>query len=666
MARKRSGGSAAILGAKALRYSGIQGGLLAAANALMLGGVLVVAFFLGPADFGRYGLLLFLAALLNILFNLASKQGTLKRVFGTAGDDDEDEEDEDGDETAAATREDKRSLGTGMVVTAIVSMLGTAAVIALREPIADLLLGSSGYSELIVWAAIAGGAGAVFRLASLVLWLERRPGAHVAAEVARPVLMLAGVLLFVIPGAGLEGAIAGTALGIAAAAALALVLLRGSYQWAFSLAETKRIYALGAPRIPIVLSMWTVMNADIFILSRFVSAADLGVYQLASRVGILVALLPGGFRMAMRPLRKTVAYKSVQQEYGRAVARGQELGYFVLLCVSTLLVVVLAAEVLVRAAPSGYADAAPLIPLLAAGLMGPSVMRQISRSVSIPRKRLNFILSVVAAALIFIASCVVLIPELGLEAAPLSMLIAFGLTGAYLLGRGQRGDKPIRLPYLTILGSAALATFAGLVYHLIDPAGAVIQIGLAVALYGAYLAAIVVTGIVPRRHRGALYRVARGFIGEPASGFRPQRALRRLDPPDREALRLAIREGRPVAEIPGQLEAIGLSLPEASAGAGQGAGDGAAISERLVAAVRRAAAKGGAPVPIPKRADGPGRHDARIAEFLFPEGTVAQRDARMRGLLSGGVRGKELVALEAVVEGLARAPERAWQGDERP
>ena len=34
----------------------------------------------------------------------------------------------------------------------------------------------------------------------------------------------------------------------------------------------------------------------------------------------------------MRPLRKSLAYKSVQNQYGRSVARGQELTYFFLIC----------------------------------------------------------------------------------------------------------------------------------------------------------------------------------------------------------------------------------------------------------------------------------------------------------------------------------------------
>ena len=88
MSPKRPG-SGAVLGAKVLRYSGIQGALLVTSNLLHFASVAVVAFFLGPGDFGRFALLLFLSGLLSMLFNLAIKQGTFKRVFGM---DDEDED----------------------------------------------------------------------------------------------------------------------------------------------------------------------------------------------------------------------------------------------------------------------------------------------------------------------------------------------------------------------------------------------------------------------------------------------------------------------------------------------------------------------------------------------------------------------------------------------
>ena len=55
---------------------------------------------------------------------------------------------------------------------------------------------------------------------------------------------------------------------------------------------------------------------------------------------------------------------------------------------------------------------------------------------------------------------------------------------------------------------------------------------------------------------------------------------------------------------------------------------------------------------------------ARIAAFLFPAGTVAQRDARMRGLLDN-MESQELMTLESVVDGLKRVPKKVWN-EERP
>ena len=76
------------------------------------------------------------------------------------------------------------------------------------------------------------------------------------------------------------------------------------------------------------MSFWLIQNADIFILSRFVGHEELGVYHLASRLGFVVSFLPQGFRMGMRPLRKSAAYDAFKEQYGKATAGGQLLAYF--------------------------------------------------------------------------------------------------------------------------------------------------------------------------------------------------------------------------------------------------------------------------------------------------------------------------------------------------
>ena len=99
-------------------------------------------------------------------------------------------------------------------------------------------------------------------------------------------------------------------------------LLRGSWSPVFDPAEALAIYRKGAIRVPLVLSMWVVGYADIFILSRFVSDTDLGTYTLASRAAFLVAVLPGGYRKALRPLQKTTMFQAVEDEYGVGEAAG--------------------------------------------------------------------------------------------------------------------------------------------------------------------------------------------------------------------------------------------------------------------------------------------------------------------------------------------------------
>ena len=88
---------------------------------LQLVSVLVVAAFLGPDDMGRYALLLFLASLATQVLSLASKPGTIRRVFG-GGDD----EGDDDDATADLAASPERALGTGLAWAVVLGVVGAA------------------------------------------------------------------------------------------------------------------------------------------------------------------------------------------------------------------------------------------------------------------------------------------------------------------------------------------------------------------------------------------------------------------------------------------------------------------------------------------------------------------------------------------------------------
>ncbi len=633
----------AALGAQVLRYSGIHSVGVVVSNALTFASTILVANFIDPSAFGQLGLLLFLTGLMTLLFTLASKQGTMKRTFGGDDDDDDDEDDE---ELAADPR---RTLGTGLVLIGLVSILGTLITVAFAEPIAGWLLGDQADSKLVVWAAVAGGAGAVYRVASITIWLERRPYPYIAVEAARPLLTLIAVVPLLIAGTGLEGAIAGTALGSALATVFALLLLRGSWNPCFFPAEAVAIYSRGAIRIPLVVSMWVVGYADIFILSRFVSDADLGTYHLASRAGFLVAFLPAGYRKALRPLQKTATFRAAEDEYGVGTARGIQFGYFVLMLTGVLLAVTVFAKALVRVAPDSYSAAAPLIPLLAAGLVSPTVYRMLNKSVKYGNKRYPFIIGAVVAACLFVGLTILMVDPIGVEAAPIAMMIGFAIPGLFIFYRSQTGRTPIRLPWRSMLTGIGLAGVIALVHARFDVgSGIVVEALVGLLAVWLWLALITVTGAVPHYHRGALREMALGLVGRGKAGaFTPAKGLAAIARPERRALRRAVLGRKPA--------------PEATAGLIEV--DGGDEARTLVAVLRRVAVKGGIP-DLPRNYDSTDERDRdqAIGEFLFAPGPIAGRDQMGKRLINDGVANAyDLHTLELTITALRATPRPVWK-----
>ncbi len=535
----KGGGTGAALGSAVLRYSGIHGLGMVAANVITFASTIVIANFSEPAEFGQLGLLLFYAGLLTLVCTLASKQGTLKRTFG--GDDDDEDDDDEDEELSTDPR---HSFGTGLITVTIVSLIGTVLSIVFAEQIADGLLGGGADPNLIVYAALAGGSGAVYRLASIAIWIERRPYSYIAVETAKPVFTLIAVVALLIAGLGIKGAIAGQAIGTVLGVAMALWMLRGSWTPTWDIREAIAIYRKGAIRVPLVLSMWVVGYADIFLLSKFVSHADLGTYHLASKAAFLVAVLPGGFRKALRPLQKTPMFQAVEKEYGVGTARGTQFGYFWIMLAGTMLATTVMATVMVRVAPPSYAGAAPLIPLVAGGLVAPTVYRMTNKSVKYADKRVPFIIGAVIAMFTFVGLCLVLIPELGVDGAPLAMMGAFVPPTLFVFFKSQRGRSPIILPWRSMIVASVAAVAVAWAHNLLDPGFWVLEILAGIVAILLWCVLCVVGGAIPKQHRAPLLAMVKG-LRDRGHGFEPAAGLDALRPRERKALRRAILRGMP-------------------------------------------------------------------------------------------------------------------------
>src|SRR5438093_1525156 len=388
------GGTAAVLGTHLARYSSAQGASLLVTNILHYSSIAVVASMLGPSKLGSYALLFFLTGLITQLIHLLTKPGTMMRTFGVSDDDDDSiEEDDDKDSPEEASTRPSYTLGVGMLWTMMLAASVIAVVFVFRTSIAQFLLNDPGQADAVVFATITGCVWALFKLGEMVIWFEGRALTYAWLDAARPAFNLIAIIAILSAGAGVKGAIIGQTVGTTAATVICVALIWSSFKLGFSFNELKQILKRGAIRAPIASSMWVVQNADAFILSRFLDHKAIGLYNFASRTGFMVSFLPQGFRMSLRPIRKTAVYEAYREEYGMAVANGQLLAYFWLITLTAVLAMVLGGEILIQIGGPSFESAAPIIPLTAGAMSMPALFRTVASMSVYPNKKRTFVLS---------------------------------------------------------------------------------------------------------------------------------------------------------------------------------------------------------------------------------------------------------------------------------
>jgi hypothetical protein len=327
-------------------------------------------------------------------------------------------------------------------------------------------------------------------------------------------------------------------------------------------------------------------------------------------------------------------WDAFQEQYGKQTAGGQLLAYFCLICILAVLAMVLAGQVLVDAAPPAYASAAGLIPFTALGFVMPALYRTVNQNVAIPKKRPFFIGGVVAAAVIFIGVTWALVGSIGVYAAPVGMIVGFGIPAIILFVRGQRGKKPLYFPYREVGTALLAAVVIGAIGEALPEINHWIELGIAAVLCIVWMALLIPLHAIPPAHWTPLIHMVRSFRSGTPADFRPRRGLRSLEPEIRDELRKAV-----VGRLPRERLHPGESDE----------------SLRLVTALRQVGKRGG--IPVGKSTE----HDADMGPYLFEDASTAVRNASMRRLLEQGAEANDLRALDDLVNTLARVPVEAWE-----
>ncbi len=647
------GGAAAAIGTHLAKFSSFQGVSLLLTNILHYSSLIVVARFLGPGALGSYSLLFFLTGLVTQIIHIVSKPGTMMRTFGISDDDADDiEEDKEKDEGGSRPT---YTLGVGLAWTLFLSAAIIIPVTIFQTQIAGFLLHDSSQGSVVMFATITGAVWAIFKLAEMVVWFEGRAFTFALIDAARPAFNLTAIVLILATGAGVKGAVIGQTIGTVTATAVCVALIWGSFQKVFSFTELAEILKRGAIRIPIATSLWVTQNSDTFILSRFLDHKSIGLYNLASRTGFMVAFLPQGFRMALRPIRKTATYEAFRREYGIAVAQGQMLAYFYLVTLTAILAMVLGGEILIVVGGPKFASVAPLVPLTAAAMTMPALFRSIAMAGTYNNRRKIFVSSAifVGIAYVLLAIAFLSFTNWGIYSPPAAMIAAFMIPSALMFGLSQFGKTPIQFPYFLMLEATLVATALAVGYHFAHPGGELTQVPVIAAVMILWFCLLFVLRIIPTHHWGPIRHIVRSALGRrSALKFNKRAGLRSLDRPGRKALREAVIDHLPDKTL----------VPAFIEDTGEDDGDGLswmvhpdAEGARLVGLLRQTGSEGGVVI------DSEGHYDAGISLFLFSDQPVAVKLQRMRQLLANGVDPNELRTLEDLRNDLARGKDAVWK-----
>jgi O-antigen/teichoic acid export membrane protein len=582
-----------------------------------------------PSQYGELALLLFFAGYLTTVYNTGSLHGTFMWVYGAS-----EGEGDDVDSDSTITSNPRRALGTGVVLTLMIVSAGTALCCLFAPNLAQLLLGRHSAAALVRWAAVSAAAGALWRLTVNVFRMERQPARFAAFNALRPLFVVGGTVPLVLLGFGVQGALAGTALGTLAAVVVCIAMARRSYALAFGWEDAKEILRRGAMVVIPVVCLFIVQNSDIVMLSRFTSTDELGVYRVASRFAAIPSYFASAFLMAWSPLERGVLFQATYRHLGEQRVRNAIVTYYLLAAVTIVMVLDVIAPGLVLLAGPAYRSAAPLIPLIGVGFVCYGLYVVMVRTVKFKQRMLLYSAGALIAAAGQIGLSTVTIPWLGAYGAPVAttsgLLIACALWVVVVRGVLKNPLSFERRPLTGLAGAVAIAVLVQVIGLSVWPAGRPLVLALTLL---SYLAAVLAFGVVPRRHFRPLRRLARAAVRKGVGGRDPTVGLGHLDSAERRLLAALERDGIPAMVL---AERLGRGEPE--------------LHREYVGILRKLIGSTAAPSEL----------DRGLGAYLLSRQPEAQRDHMAHELTEEGVDTFELVELNEAACRLRALPRQAW------
>ena len=607
--------------------------------------VAVTTRFLDPGEFGQLAILFAIASAVTMFCGVGFLQGTMIAVYGISDDGDDGggadglemtAEEMELTDTAAHSDEQKRLLGSGLLIVAATSTALCVAVAAIGVAVAQVALGGDWWISVLLMAASAW-AGGLWRMMHQVPRMEREAVRWAWLQWVRPALVVAGSVAALVAGLGIDGILGATAAATLVATAVAYFVSRRSFRFGFRREDVGVIWRAGRAWVPLIFAVAVQTNVSILLLGLLTSPASVGLFQVATRIAQFPIYFADGFVTAWPAMERSPISFAAKERRG---VREYSATVFTLLALTTLGLLVLvcfAADSLIHIAAPSYREAASLIPIVAAAGAAHVVFRGVFRATGFARRRYWYTFLHLVWIGPYAAVAALLTPIDASYGVAIAQVAAGVFISVCFVLVDRRSQNPTPFEWRR-LGVALLvaALCVGVVQLLpLDGAGRAVASALAFAAFPLLLLA---ARAVPRDELPIARAIAASVLPAWRAKAEARERLATIPPHERQALLLVAAERRDPDEAAAEL---GVPRPIALA--------------RAVRGLRALAGEDGLSTP----------YDHEIGEYVVNRGPTIERDVLATRLRSVGIDPLELHVLDDAA-GLARRFESDQVENERP
>ncbi len=502
--------------------------------------------YLSPGDYGALALLLTVEMLTKIVFRWGLDASFMRMYY-------------DCHDQASK----QRLASTIVLFLAAANGVALAAALAAAPALSRSLLGSPSHAPALQLLLVNTFLSGFFFVPFHELRILRQSERFIALTVTRSALTIALRLALVI---GLRLGVVGIVLADLVTTVLFALLLSPRFarllRPIFSRAILAEALRFGLPRIPHGLAQQTVAVSDRYVLSRYVTLHEIGLYSIGASFAMGLKLALNAFESAWAPLYFSLMREPDAKPTYRIVATW---GAAVLIGLA-LMVSAAAPQIVRMLLPTPFHAAAIVIPWIAVAVVFQGIYLLTSIGLNIAKRTEFYPVATGAAAVSSIALNLLLVPRFGVTGAAVATACSYGALAALSAMFAHRvypvGYQWARMARLAGAGLAAYGiTVIAVPQDWPEPVALVARAGMAAAVYAGLLAATGFLTASERRRMRAIWLAA----------LRARSARRQARPVETEASETTELAGQVVSATAG--EVIETAGPEPSAGRRQAGRD---------------------------------------------------------------------------------------------